>query len=279
MSVQLAALIANVGLALLKFTVGALAQSRALIADAFNSAGDIVATFVAWIAFRYGSRPPDEDHPYGHQNAEALAGLLIGAMLSATGAFIFIDGLFGIFAGHRHEPPGALAIWAAVLTAVAKETLYRVSMRVGARTNSPTLLASARDHRADVVSACVALVGIVIARLGWPEFDSIAGALIGVYIFRLGIGPVRSNMAILMHEAPPRLAIAATEAASSVPGVLRIALVRVQPIGGQWRMDLTLHVDGDLSVTRAHEIAHAVERSILASVANVVEVHVHVEPA
>ncbi len=59
MSVQLAALLVNIGLAALKFTVGSMANSRALIADAFNSAGDVVATLVAWLAFRYAMKPPD----------------------------------------------------------------------------------------------------------------------------------------------------------------------------------------------------------------------------
>ena len=96
MSVQLAALLVNIGLAALKFTVGSMANSRALIADAFNSAGDVVATLVAWLAFRYAMKPPDDDHHYGHANAEALAGLLIGGMLCATGAFILINGVLAL---------------------------------------------------------------------------------------------------------------------------------------------------------------------------------------
>ena len=278
MSVQLIALLTNIGLALLKFIVGTVANSRALIADAFNSAGDVVATFVAWLAFRYGLKPPDEDHHYGHQNAETLAGLLLGAMLCATGAFICIDGVLGILDDREPVAPGQLAVWAALATAVIKEVLFRVSMRVGRRTNSPTLLASARDHRADVVSGLVALVGILIARNGYPTVDAIAGVLIGVYILYFGFEPVKINTGILMHASPPELAQKASDLARQVDGIRGVNRVRVQPIGGIYRMDMSVAVDGTLPVKIAHDIAHTVEDEVRAKMHEVTEVHVHVEP-
>lgn len=278
MSVQLAALLCNIALAIMKFVVGALAGSRALIADAFNSTGDVVATLVAWLAFRYGARPPDEDHPYGHGNAETLAGLLIGGMICATGAFIFVDGLVAAVVDPERVAPDRFAIWATLVTAGVKEVLYRVSMTVGRRNNSPTLLASARDHRADVFASLVALLGILVANLGWPAFDAIAATAIGVYIFFLGLKPVRDNTAILMHEAPPELTRTVSRLAAAVPGVMAVTQVRVQPLGGSHRVDMILQVDGELSVADAHELAHRVEGAVLANDGSILEVHVHVEP-
>lgn len=277
-SIQLIALLTNIALALLKFTVGSIAGSRALIADAFNSAGDVLATFAAWLAFRYGRRPPDEDHHYGHQNAEVLAGLLLGGMLCATGAFICIDGILGLREELPPEGPGKIAMYAALATAVVKEALYRISIREGRRVNSPTLLASARDHRADVVSSLVALLGIYIARMGYPQFDAIAGIVIGLYILYLSFEPLRSNTAILMQEAPPDLAAQAEKLAVEVEGISKVNQVRVQPIGGNYRMDMSVAVDGKLTVNQAHDLAHAVEAMILQHTPNVTEVYVHVEP-
>lgn len=279
MSIQLLAVLVNVALAVMKFTVGTLAGSQALIADAFNSTGDVVATFVAWLAFRYGAKPPDADHHYGHANAEALAGLLIGGTICATGIFIFTDGVRALIAAQSHPAPETLALWGAGATAVVKEALCRVSLTVGRKTNSPTLLASARDHRADVFASLVALLGIFVARLGYPIFDPIAAAAIGVYIFLLGFSPVRSNAAILMHQSPPELDRLAAHEAAKVPGVARVTQVRVQPLGGSHRMDMVLEVVGTLTVAEAHVIAHRVEQQVIASMPNVHEVHVHVEPA
>ena len=279
MSVQLLAVLINVALAVMKFTVGTVAASHALIADAFNSTGDVVATFVAWLAFRYGAKPPDDDHHYGHANAEALAGLLIGGTICATGVFICTDGMRASLAEREHVAPEALALWGAGVTAVVKEMLYRVSHRVGVVTSSPTLLASANDHRADVVAALVALVGVWIARSGFPQFDAIAAIAIGIYIFFLGLEPLRSNLGILMHAAPPHLDKRAAEVAARIPGVVMVRQVRVQPLGGMFRMDMVLTVSSALTVGTAHAIAHAVEDAIRQGVDNVIEVHVHVEPA
>lgn len=277
-SIQLIALLANIALALLKFTVGSIANSRALIADAFNSAGDVLATFVAWLAFRYGLKPPDEDHHYGHQNAEAMAGLLLGGMLCATGAFIAIDGVLGLQDKLAPEGPGQIAMYAAAATAIVKEALFQVSIREGRRSNSPTLLASARDHRADVVSSLVALAGIFIARMGYPQFDAIAGILIGIYILYLSYEPVRDNTAILMQAAPPDIAPKAAQIAREIEGISDVNQVRVQPIGGSYRMDMSVQVNGKITVDEAHDLAHAAEAQILAQLSNVTEVYVHVEP-
>lgn len=279
MSVQLVALIANVFLAVLKFTVGNLAGSRALIADGFNSAGDIVATFAAWIAFRYGARAPDECHPYGHGNAEALAGLLIGGMLLATGAFIAIDGMDAFLAGMvGQEPPDQIALVAAAITMAIKALLWTASIRVGRRTNSPTLLASARDHRADVLIGAVAFLGIYLSNHGLPELDVFAGVLIGLYVFWLGIEPVRGNVGILMKEAPRGYGDEARRIALTVDGVGGVREVRVQPVGGSFRIDMIMNVDGDISVRDAHDIAHVAEDRIRDTLDHVTEVHVHVEP-
>lgn len=277
MSIQLAALLINLCLAVLKFTVGALASSRALIADAFNSAGDVFATLVAWLAFRYGRMPPDENHPYGHGNAEALAGLLIGGMLCATGGFISIDSFF-FFQEGTQSIPEAIAIYVAGATAVIKEALYRVSMRSGKRSGSPTLLASARDHRADVVTALGAALGVWIARSGYPQADAITGSLIGIYIFFLGLAPVRANVGILMQEAPPEMAKAAQDLARAIDGVGEVGQTRVQPMGGSFRMDMILTVAGSMRVDAAHELAHRVEKLLMAKFDRLTEVHVHIEP-
>jgi cation diffusion facilitator family transporter len=277
-SLQLIALLTNIGLAALKFTVGILAGSRALLADAFNSAGDVLATLVAWIAFRIGQAPPDDDHPYGHDNAEALAGLVVGGMLCATGGFICLEGVRAWFSRPHGTAPEAIALWAAAATGVIKEALYRASLRVGLATNSPTLLASARDHRADVITSAVAFVGILAARAGVPSLDDTAGGIIGLYIFWLGIAPVRANVRVLMAKAPPEVAAAAAAHALTADGVRAIGSVQVLPMGGRYQIDLTIRVDRGLTVAQGHDIAHRAEAAIVAAMPQVTAVRVHVEP-
>jgi len=277
-SLQLIALLANIGLAVLKFTVGVLSGSRALLADAFNSAGDVFATFVAWIAFRIGRAPPDDDHHYGHENAEALGGLVLGAMLCATGGFICLEGVRAWFERGHPQPPEAMALWAAAVTAVTKEVLCRASLAVGRRTGSLTLLASARDHRADVVTSIVAFVGVLLARAGYPSVDDMAGGLIGVYILFLGIAPVRANLRVLMAGVPPDVAATAALHAARAEGVSAVGRVQVLPMGGRYQVDLVIEVEGRLTVAQGHDIAHRAETEIREAMPAVTAVRVHVEP-
>ncbi len=281
MSVQLLAVLANAGLMVMKFTIGHFSHSRALVADGFNSAGDILATFVAWLAFRYARTPPDQNHPFGHGNAESLAGLLIGALLLGTGAFICLEGLDAWLAQHSDAPqvPEPPALVAAGITIAVKLGLLVLSLQVGRRTNSPTLLASARDHQADVVIGVVALVGIFLARNGLPWIDAASGIAIGVYVFWLGFAPVRDNLDVLMQREPPEIGDRARHAALEVDGAVAVRSVRVAPIGGEYRIELTLQVDGSHTVARGHELAHAAEDRILATIDHVQAVVVHVEPA
>lgn len=278
MSLQLIALLTNIGLAILKFTVGMLAGSRALVADAFNSAGDVLATFVAWVAFRIGQVPADDDHHYGHENAESLAGLVLGGMLCATGGFICMEGVRAWLSDERPHPPESMALWAAAATGVVKAALYRASIRVGRQTHSPTLLASARDHRADVVTSAVAFAGILTARLGYPGLDDTAGGVIGIYIFWLGIAPVRANVRVLMGGAPPQIGSEAALHAARAEGVRAVGNVQVLPMGGRYQVDMVICVDPTLTVVQGHDVAHRAEDSIMRAMSNVTAVRVHVEP-
>lgn len=275
MSLQAVALLINLALAIGKAWIGYVAGSRALIADALNSSNDVVATALAWFAFRFGRKPPDDNHPYGHDNAEALAGLLIGGMICATGVAIAVDSVLHTASA---TPPGVLALWMAAATAVVKLALWRVSLAAGRRLRSPTLLASARDHIADVIAGLGAFAGILVSRAGTPEADTIAAVLIGIWVLYQGFEPVRTNLAILMQEVPPKLATDAARIAEQTVGVENVRVVRAQPIGGYFRMDVTIEVDEALSVLRGHEIAEDVSRRVRAASDGVREVMVHVEP-
>lgn len=270
-------LVANLALALAKFTLGTLAGSAALVADGFNSAGDIVATLIGWAGYHVAQRPPDENHHYGHGKFESAAGLIIGGLLLATGIFVTIEGVRNLLSGPR-PPPELLALWVALGTAVVKEALYQYVSRVGRRLNAPSLLASARDHRADVFIAVTVLAGIVGARVGWTWLDPAAAGVIGLYIAWMAWEPIRSNLGVLMDEAPQELMEAVREQAATVEPVRRVDLIRIHPHGSHYYVDLEISVDGSLSLREAHDVAHAVEERLVSTLEHVRDVTVHVNP-
>jgi len=268
---------ANIGLAILKFTVGTLAMSEALVADGFNSAGDVIATVVALIGYRYAQKPPDEDHHYGHGNADSVAALLIGGILLATGIFIAMQGMRALIAGTT-ETPGTLALWAAGATALIKEALYRYTAAVGTRVKSPAILASARDHRADVWIAGTVMGGVAAARLGAPWLDPLVACAIGGFIAWMAWQPIRDSLGVLMDEAPPGLRDRINSIARSVDGVREADHIRIHPVGAHCRVDLEILVDGSLTVREGHALAHEVQTAVQGEISDVLDVAVHVNP-
>ena len=267
----------NVGLAVAKLVVGVIAGSQALVADGYNSAGDVVATAIAAGAYRFAMQPADDNHPYGHGNAESVAGLVIGVLLFATGGYITLSGAVALAQGVT-EPPGFWALPVAAATIVVKELLYRYTIAVGRRLNSPSLKASARDHRADVASALAVLLGVAGARMGLPWLDPVAAMLIGVWIAWMAMEPIRENLGVLMDESDPAQAERIRLLAREVDEVREVSDVRVHPMGSYVVVDLEIFVDGSLSLFEAHELAHAVEEHVKTREEHVVDVTVHVNP-
>ncbi len=271
-------LCANVILMITKFVIGWIAASAALTADGFNSAGDIFATTIAFGAYVYAKRPPDAEHNYGHGNAESVAGVVIGAMLLATGIFIFIQGLMPLLGG-KSEPPGLLAAYAAVFTVIVKELLYRYAVRVGRRLNSPTLLASARDHRADVFVGLTVLAGVFGARFAVPWLDPLAAVLVGLYIAWMAFEPLMHNVNVLMDRAPDGMADRIHDLILERDDVFSVDEIRVHPVGSYYNVDFKICVDGEHSLREADRIAHLVEDEVKQGIDHVRSVAVHVNPA
>lgn len=270
----------NVVVAGVQIGIGILFRSHALIADGLHNSGDVLHTLIAWIGFRIAEKPADEDHPYGHGNAESVAGILIGLVLLGTGIAAFWHGLDSVM-NSTYATPIWPALAAAAVCAGIKELLSRNSFRVGERLNSPTLLAVAQDQRADALSAVGSVLGIGGAMLGYPILDPVAAMGIGAYVVFFNAFPVlRANFDVLMDAAPRtdladriRARYAADKEVQSVDSV------RIHPLGPYYEIDLEITVDGDIPVRAGHEIAHRVRDEILESEKHVREVKVHVNPS
>jgi cation diffusion facilitator family transporter len=275
--VGVTALVINLGLAVAKLSVGSWAGSAALVADGFNSAGDVLATAIGLVGYRYAQVPPDDEHPFGHGNAESVAAFIIGGTLLATGVYISIDGVRAVLDGPRAAPDG-LAMLVALATAATKELLARYTTRVGRTLNSPSLLASAADHRADVVIAVTVAAGIFAARSGFTWLDPLAAVFVGLWIVRLAVPSVANSFGTLMDAEPPGVAAQVRQVASAHAGVRRVDLARVHSLGAYYVVDLEISVDAALSLQHAHAIAHQVEAQVRAEVPHVREVRVHVNP-
>ncbi len=271
----------NIVLILIKGAAGVLGHSYALIADAVESATDVMTSIFVWLGLRAAARAPDADHPYGHGKAEPLAAIVVALALWAAAILIAIESIAHIQTPHHIPAPFTLIVLGVIIA--IKEYLYRRVYKVGTNTASNAVKADAWHHRSDAITSLTAFIGIGIAIIGGPGYESaddwtaLIASIIIVYnawlIFRPAFGEV-------MDEAPtgnwPN-DIAAI--ANAVPGVIRIEKCVARKMGFDYFIDLHAEVDGRITVTEGHAIAHALKAAIRAQKPNVHDVLIHIEPA
>jgi cation diffusion facilitator family transporter len=278
-------LVANVVLAVAKVAVGILGHSQALLADGINSTSDVVYYSVVAIFMRAARKPPDEEHPYGHRQFESIAALVVGAFVITTGVAIFwdsVNGTFDVLSGGAAQPATVMswiALAVALATVVSKVGLYMYTSRVGRRTKNIALLALAADHRNDILSASAASIGILLGRFGHPWVDPLAGALVALFVLRTGIDIVRDTASDLMDTSLERTVRAQIERITQgVAGVRGIDEIRAHRFGAYLVLNLTIAIDGALTVADGDAIASRVEAALVSGIRYVREVHVHYHP-
>jgi cation diffusion facilitator family transporter len=271
----------NAVLAVVKISGGIVGHTYALVADGAESLLDILSSLLVWAGFKVAAQPPDEDHPYGHGKAEALA---------ALGVAFFIFGMAGWVGWHAvHEiitPHRGPAWWTLLLLAVVIVVKALYSRRVGAageRMGSTALGVEALHHWSDAMTSAAAFVGIAIALAGgpgWETADDWAALFACVIIAFNGVGMLNKALGDVMDSAVPRkFENEIRDIALAVPGVGALDKVRTRKSGLSHLVDIQVRVDGGLTVREGHHIAHAVKDALMASVPHAIsDVTVHVEP-
>lgn len=270
----------NIGLVLVKGLAGWLGNSYALIADAMESATDIVTSIFVWFGLRAAAKAPDENHPYGHGKAEPMAAIVVALALVGAAILIAVQSIRNIQVPHAIPAPFTLAVLAGVV--VVKEVLFRRIAKVGAEVESSAVKADAWHHRSDAITSLTAFVGISIALIGGPGYESAddwAALLASGFIVFNAYLIFRPSFGEIMDEAPAgdwRTEL--TTIALTVPQVRGIDKYRVRKTGFDYFVDLHVQVPGDLTVRQGHDIAHAVKAAILKAKPAVYDVLVHIEP-
>ncbi|PQA53377.1 cation diffusion facilitator family transporter [Siphonobacter curvatus] len=271
----------NVVLVIVKATAGWLGNSYALIADALESATDIVTSTFVWLGLRVASRKPDENHPYGHGKAEPLAALLVSLALVAAAILIAVESVHNIRT--PHETPKAFTLLVLAGIVLVKEVLFRKMNQVGSEVDSSAVKADAWHQRSDAITSLTAFVGISIALIGGPGYESAddwAALLASLVIVFNAYHIFRPSFGEIMDESPAGAWKAEIEAiALSVAQVEGVEKCLVRKTGFEYFVDLHLEVDGNLTVREGHAIAHRVKEAIRAQKPAVYDVLIHIEPS
>ena len=277
--------IVNLLLSAAKLVAGMVGRSGAMVADAVHSFSDL-ATDVVVIAFaRISAKPQDDGHDYGHGKYETLATIIISLALAVVGAGILASSIGSIrtVAGGGTLPrPGAVALVAAVVSIVVKEVLYRYTVRVGRRVDSPSVVANAWHHRSDALSSLGTLVGIGCAYfLGekWRIADPIAALVVALFIFKIALDLIRTGLGELLEKSLPEdtereiLAIVTAN-----PEIRSPHNLRTRRIGASIAIEVHVRVDGSMSVAHSHALTVDIEHRLRDRFGQGTMIGIHVEP-
>ena len=275
----------NVLLLVFKFVAGIVGHSAAMVADAFHSLSDFLTDIIVLVFVHISGKPKDKSHDYGHGKYETLAMTIIGLALLAVAIGILYSGVMKIVVwadGGQLEAPGTLALWAALLSVVLKETVFRYSMRKARQLESQAVEANAWHHRSDALSSVGTAIGIggaIFLGQRWTVLDPVASVVVGLFIIKVSIDLLRKGIGDLTeHSLPDEVEAEMLQLVSSVEGVDEPHDLRTRRIGNHYAIELHILMDGNIPLSKAHDKASGVEELLRSHYGAETHIAVHVEP-
>lgn len=271
-------LLVNFLLSLFKLTSGIAGKSQAMIADAIHTLSDFCTDIVVLLGLALGCRPKDKSHPYGHGKFETLSASLIGLALAAVAFKMGQIALVSLIS-KNYTIPKLIALWAAIISIITKEVLYRYTIFVGKKIDSQAVIANAWHHRSDALSSIATLAGIGAARAGFPVFDPLAALLVCFFILKVSFDITKiSFLELVETSVSPDIIEQIKQIAQSKKEVISVHGIKARKVGPKIEAELHIVLNPNITLLNAHAIADTVETNIISQVKGMDEVLVHIDP-
>lgn len=263
--------------AFLKILYGTKTQTLSFVADGFHMLFDSGGTLLAMISIFFASRPPDDGHPYGHFKLEIVAALILGVLL-LFGAYevghVAIDKLMNPNQIPRFSYFGIVVV---LFSMVVNYGVARYEANCAKKYNSQFLEADATHNQADFYINFLVLFSLISSQFALPYVDGIASLLITLYLTYLAILIFWRNVNPLIDSSilnPEEV----TQVVQSVPGVIDCHNIRSRGAQGHHFLDLNIHLEGSITLEKAHEITHEVEELLKKNFPGLQDIVIHTEP-
>ncbi|MCF0125946.1 MAG: cation transporter [Clostridia bacterium] len=280
-SVKLASIfgiIGNIILLFIKATIGLVTNSQAMIADAFNSAGDIFSSIVTFIGNKIASKPVDEDHNLGHGKAEYIYSMIISIIMIFTTLIILKDSIVSIFYREQYN----FSIWLVVVCAITiciKFGLYIYINKISKKLNNLLLKANSNDHRNDCIITTMNLISCILSYYGIFFVDGIVGTIISTWILITAVKIFKESYDVLMDKSINEdTKKKVFEIIDKHKEIKYITHFNSTPVGYRYQISFSIFVDGNLSTFESHEIADKLEKEIGNSIEEIYLTVIHVNP-
>ncbi|MBO5095999.1 MAG: cation transporter [Bacilli bacterium] len=271
-------IVGNIFLFVIKVLVGFISHSQAMIADAFNSGGDILSSFITYVGNKISSKPCDDDHNLGHGKAEYIYSMLISVVMIIASLSIFKESLFSLFNNQKYN----FSIWLVIvclITIIVKLFLYIYTINIAKKENNLLIKANSRDHFSDCIITFFNLVSCLLTLKGIYYFDGIVGILISVWIIISSLKIFKESYDVLMDKSiSEETKNKVYEIIKKHKEIKRVNHFNSTPVGYRYQISVTIFVNGAMSTFESHEIADKLEKEINEKIEEIYLAVIHVNP-
>jgi cation diffusion facilitator family transporter len=268
----------NLVVAAAKAVAGVWLGSLAITSDAVHSFFDAGANVLGLVVLRFASRPADRGHPYGHHKFEVVASAAIGIAIAIVALRFAWTAVSHLIEGGSPPTLSPIGFGVEAGTLLVNLIVATYEARRARALGSSFLLADAAHTASDVLVTVAVITSYAGVYLGFAWADPVGALVVVLFIGRVAWTILSPNVRVLTDGAvldPEEIA----RVVEAVPGVVGCHRIRSRGSEAAAAVDLHIHVDGDLTLREAHDIASAVEVAIDRNFAMVLDVNVHVEPA
>ena len=270
-------IIMNIPLVAGKLTVGIIAGSVAIIADAVNNFSDAASSVITLAGFKLAGQKPDKEHPFGHGRIEYVAGLIVSVLIIFMGFELARSSIEKII-----SPEATIFSYAAMSVLIAailvKLWLFYFNRKIAKRINSASIAATSMDSLTDVIATAVVLAALIGGQYTDFPIDGVAGVIVAIFIFRSGWGAVKSTQAPLLGRPMSKeLADAIDKLALEHENILGIHDLIYHDYGpGRAIVSFHAEVPADRNLMETHELIDHIEREIRDKFG--IEAVIHMDP-
>lgn len=271
-------IVGNTFLLIIKGIVGFLTHSQAMIADFFNSAGDIFSSIMTFIGNKIASKPCDDDHNLGHGKAEYIYSMLISIAM----IFMALKITFSSVVSLVNKNKCHFSIWLVVvciITIIIKLCLYIYTNLLSKKYNNLLIEANSKDHRNDCILTLFNLIAAFLSLNDIYWFDGIVGIGISIWILITGIKIFIESYNVLMDKSiSQETKDKVYRIIKSHKEIKKVIHFNSTPIGYRYQISFTIYVDGNLSTFESHQIADSLEDEIDSKIPEIYLTVIHVNP-
>lgn len=266
----------NLLLLVIKMIFGLISSSQSLIADAVNSAGDIVASLVSIIGIKVASKPGDKEHPYGHGKAEYIFAALVGISMIIASIAMIKNAILSMVSNSTVNV-SIFLILVCIITILVKFSLMMYSKSQYKKTDSILIKCNMEDHRNDMFVTLGVLIGIICSKFGFYFVDGIIGILISIWIVIVAIKIIYPACLVLIDTQSNFIDEAKREV-QNFEEIKSIDKFYISPVGDKYLAIIEISMDKEKSLSEVHEYIDKIEKKLYEKFKSIIDINIHVNP-